>query len=90
MLSNKWTFSLTYLVMLIAIGFAMGLMVTPDAIAHEKEVELAGGAKVKVNPDHPKPTLSVSEAADVSAAEGAQVVRPTYGRSRWRRYSHFN
>ena len=31
MLSNKWTFSLTYLVMLVAIGFAMGLMVTPDA-----------------------------------------------------------
>ena len=35
MLSNKWTFSLTYLVMLVAIGFAMGLMVTPDATAHE-------------------------------------------------------
>ena len=31
MLSNKWTFSLTYLVMLIAVGFAMGLIVTPDA-----------------------------------------------------------
>ena len=38
MLSNKWTFSLTYLVMLIAIGFAMGLMVTPDATAHELAV----------------------------------------------------
>ena len=37
MLSNKWTFSLTYLVMLVAIGFAMGLMVTPDAVAaHER------------------------------------------------------
>ena len=35
MLSNKWTFSLTYLVMLVAVGFAMGLIVTPDAIAHE-------------------------------------------------------
>ena len=35
MLSNKWTFSLTYLVMLVAVGFAMGLMVTPDATAHE-------------------------------------------------------
>ena len=77
MLSNKWTFSLTYLVMLVAIGFAMGLMVTPDATAHEVEVEVAGSAdKIKVNPDHPKPTLSVSEAYDVSVAEGAQVNRP--------------
>ena len=79
MLSNKWTFSLTYLVMLVAIGFAMGLMVTPDATAHEDaKVEVAGSAdKIKVNPDHPKPTLSVSEAHDVSSAEGAQVQRPT-------------
>ena len=74
MLSNKWTFSLTYLVMLVAIGF----IVTPGVIAHESaEIVLADGAKIKVNPDHPKPTLSVSEAHDVSSAEGAQVVRPT-------------
>ena len=60
------------------IGFAMGLMVTPDATAHEVEVAVAGTAdKIKVNPDHPKPTLSVSEAHDVSSAEGAQVLRPT-------------
>ena len=47
MLSNKWTFSLTYLVMLIAIGFAMGLIVTPGVIAHEdrRKVVLADGAK---------------------------------------------
>ena len=79
MLSNKWTFSLTYLVMLIAVGFAMGLMVTPDATAHEDaKVEVAGTADLAtVNPDHPKPTLSVSEAADISAADGAQVARPT-------------
>ena len=77
MLSNKWTFSLTYLVMLIAVGFAMGLMVTPDATAHELEVAVAGSAdKIKVNPDHPKPTLSVSDAHDKSAAEFAQVLRP--------------
>ena len=44
MLSNKWTFSLTYLVMLIAVGFAMGLMVTPDATAHEEKVAVAGSA----------------------------------------------
>ena len=44
MLSNKWTFSLTYLVMLVAIGFAMGLMVTPDAIAdEEKDIAIGGG-----------------------------------------------
>ena len=46
MLSNKWTFSLTYLVMLVAIGFAMGLMVTPDAIADEaKDIAIGGGEK---------------------------------------------
>ena len=45
MLSNKWTFSLTYLVMLVAIGFAMGLMVTPNAIAHEKEVAARGWSR---------------------------------------------
>ena len=79
MLSNKWTFSLTYLVMLIAVGFAMGLMVTPDATAHEDaKVVVAGTADLAtVNPDHPKPTLSVSEAHDKSSAEGAQVQRPT-------------
>ena len=76
MLSNKWTFSLTYLVMLVAIGF----IVTPGVVAHEsKEVELADGAKIKVNPDHPKPTLSVSDAADVSSADGFQVERPAAG-----------
>ena len=74
MLSNKWTFSLTYLVMLVAVGFAMGLMVTPDARAHELEVVVAGSAdKIKVDPAHPKPTISVSEAVDVSSADGAQV-----------------
>ena len=78
MLSNKWTFSLTYLVMLVAVGFAIGLIVTPGVIAHEsKEIVLADGAKIKVNPDHPKPTLSVSDADDVSAADGDQVQRPT-------------
>ena len=78
MLSEKWTFSLTYLVMLVAVGFAMGLMVTPDATAHEDAaVAVAGSAdKITVNPDHPKPTLSVSEAHDVSSAEGFQVERP--------------
>ena len=77
MLSNKWTFSLTYLVMLIAVGFAIGLIVTPDATAHKEAVAVAGSAdKVDVDPAHPKPTLSVSEANDVSVAEFAQVERP--------------
>ena len=76
MLSNKWTFSLTYLVMLVAIGF----IVTPGVVAHEsEEIVLADGAKIKVNPDHPKPTLSVSDADDVSVAEGFQVERPGEG-----------
>ena len=80
MLSNKWTFSLTYLVMLVAVGFAMGLMVTPDAIADEaKDIAIGGGEKVTVNPDHPKVTLSVSDAHDVSSADGAQVERPVAG-----------
>ena len=37
---------------------------------------LADGAKIKVNPAHPTVAISVSEAVDVSSAEGAQVVRP--------------
>ena len=73
MLSNKWTFSLTYLVMLIAIGF----IVTPGVVAHESaEIVLADGAKIKVNPAHPTVAISVSEADDVSFAEGFQVNRP--------------
>ena len=73
MLSKK-TFSLTYsiMVMLLAIGFIL----TPVVTAHEKEVELVDGTKIKVNPTHPKPTLSVADIYDVSSAGGVQVARP--------------
>ena len=73
MLSTKMTFSLTILVMLLAIG----LIVAPYGIAHEKEVELANGDKIKVNPTHPKATLAVPVHADIGSADGPQVMRPT-------------
>lgn len=75
MLSKKLTFSLTSLFILLVIGF----IVVPYGIAHEKEVERADGSKVKVNPTHTKPTLSVASDKDISSADGAQVMRPTNG-----------
>ena len=74
MLSNKMTFSLTILVMLLAIGF----IVAPYGIAHEKkDLVLADGSKITFNPAHPKPTLSVASNYDLSSADGPQVMRPT-------------
>ena len=73
MLSKKLTFSLLSLVILLAIGF----IVVPSGIAHEKEIELTDGSKIKVNPTHPKPTLSVASNYDVSSANGPQVMRPS-------------
>ena len=78
MLSKK-TFSLTYSIMVVLL--AIGFILTPVGTAHEKEVELVDGTKIKVNPTHPKPTLSVADAYDVSSAGGAQVVRPADGDS---------
>ena len=72
MLSNKMTFSLTILVMLLAIGF----IVAPYGIAHEvKDHVLADGSKITFNPAHPKPTLSVASNYDLSSADGPQVMR---------------
>ena len=76
MLSKKLTFSLTSLFILLAIGF----IVVPYGIAHESaEIVLANGDKIKVNPTHPKPMLSVASDKDISSADGVQVMRPAAG-----------
>ncbi|MDE0466574.1 MAG: hypothetical protein OYL97_05920 [Candidatus Poribacteria bacterium] len=73
MTSLKWTFSLASLVMLIAIG----LVFAPIAVdAHKAQVTKADGSKFDIDPAHPKLTLSVSAAHDLSSADGVQVMRP--------------
>ena len=63
MLSNKWTFSLTSLVMLLALAFA------PAAMAHKLVVDGKEVAHVHQGAT-PKPELNI---IDVSAAAGNQV-----------------
>ena len=87
MQSNKWTFSLASLVMLIAIGLVMAPL---SVMAHPEKKTIAGQKDVEKDPKHPTLTLSVPDALprgetentaansviDASSATDIQMIRP--------------